>query len=52
MFDQLPTMAKMILQNGIVTGSITAVVLNMLLVHGRQTQKRSTPVHTGTVTEA
>ncbi|CAJ1001569.1 MULTISPECIES: nucleobase:cation symporter-2 family protein [Brevibacillus] len=52
MFDQLPTMAKMILQNGIVTGSITAVVLNILLVHSRQTQKQSTPVHTGTVTEA
>ncbi|MGI6187692.1 MAG: solute carrier family 23 protein, partial [Brevibacillus sp.] len=52
MFDQLPTMAKMILQNGIVTGSITAVVLNIMLVHSRQTQKQSTPVHTGTVTEA
>ncbi|WP_301171980.1 nucleobase:cation symporter-2 family protein [Brevibacillus nitrificans] len=33
MFDQLPEMAKMLLQNGIVTGSLTAVILNILLVH-------------------
>jgi xanthine permease len=33
MFDQLPTMLKMLLQNGIVTGSLTAVILNLLLVH-------------------
>jgi xanthine permease len=50
MFDQLPTMAKMILQNGIVTGSITAVALNLLLVHSKQ--KLSAPVQAGTVTEA
>ncbi|WP_139490303.1 nucleobase:cation symporter-2 family protein [Brevibacillus dissolubilis] len=31
MFDQLPEMAKMIMQNGIVSGSITAIVLNLLL---------------------
>jgi xanthine permease len=52
MFDQLPTMAKMILQNGIVTGSITAVVLNILLVHGKQKQKLPVAVQAGTVTEA
>ncbi len=37
MFDQLPNMAKMILQSGIVTGSITAVILNILLMHKKQT---------------
>jgi xanthine permease len=31
MFDQLPDMAKLFLQNGIVTGSVTAVVLNLFL---------------------
>lgn len=31
MFDQLPSTAKMLLQNGIVTGSLTAVILNLLL---------------------
>jgi len=37
MFDQLPAMLKMLLQNGIVTGSLTAVILNLLLVHGNKT---------------
>lgn len=37
MFDQLPDMAKMLLQNGIVTGSVTAVALNILLMHNRKT---------------
>lgn len=37
MFDQLPNMAKTILQSGIVTGSITAVILNILLMHKKQT---------------
>ncbi|MBL0386409.1 purine permease [Tumebacillus sp. ITR2] len=31
MFDQLPTTLKMLLQNGIVTGSLTAVALNIFL---------------------
>ncbi|BBI33328.1 nucleobase:cation symporter-2 family protein [Cohnella abietis] len=31
MFDQLPNFAKMILQNGIVSGSITAILLNILM---------------------
>jgi len=31
MFDQLPDFAKMLLQNGIVTGSVTAILLNLLL---------------------
>ncbi|WP_400162741.1 nucleobase:cation symporter-2 family protein [Brevibacillus sp. TJ4] len=42
MFDQLPTMAKMLLQNGIVTGSLTAVALNLLLVHWNK-NARQTP---------
>lgn len=36
MFDQLPDMAKMLLQNGIVTGSLTAVVLNLLLTNNKR----------------
>jgi xanthine permease len=36
MFDQLPEMAKMLLQNGIVTGSLTAVTLNLLLMHSKK----------------
>jgi xanthine permease len=36
MFDQLPEVAKMLLQNGIVSGSVTAVALNLLLSHKRQ----------------
>ncbi|MNB73922.1 Uric acid permease PucK [compost metagenome] len=31
MFDQLPEFARMLLQNGIVSGSLTAIVLNILL---------------------
>lgn len=31
MFDQLPGFAKMLLQNGIVSGSLTAIILNILL---------------------
>lgn len=31
MFDQLPEFAKMLLQNGIVTGSLTAIILNLCL---------------------
>ncbi|MBE1443742.1 nucleobase:cation symporter-2 family protein [Paenibacillus sp. OAS669] len=31
MFDQLPDFAKMLLQNGIVSGSLTAIVLNLCL---------------------
>ncbi|WP_127495681.1 nucleobase:cation symporter-2 family protein [Paenibacillus glycanilyticus] len=30
-FDQLPDFAKMLLQNGIVTGSVTAILMNLLL---------------------
>ncbi|MFY0546040.1 nucleobase:cation symporter-2 family protein [Brevibacillus sp. H7] len=50
MFDQLPTMAKMLLQNGIVTGAITAVALNILLSHSKQ--KVSVPVTANAVPEA
>ncbi|ALS29201.1 nucleobase:cation symporter-2 family protein [Paenibacillus cisolokensis] len=35
MFDQLPDFAKMLLQNGIVTGSLTAILLNIVLT-GRE----------------
>ncbi|MFM1653580.1 nucleobase:cation symporter-2 family protein [Brevibacillus sp. B_LB10_24] len=35
-FDQLPNMLKMLLQNGIVTGSLTAIALNILLLHNRK----------------
>lgn len=31
MFDQLPDFAKMLLQNGIVTGSLTAIALNLFI---------------------
>ncbi|NUU62941.1 xanthine permease [Bacillus sp. FJAT-27264] len=31
MFDQLPEFAKMLLQNGIVSGSLTAIILNIFL---------------------
>lgn len=45
MFDQLPAMAKMLLQNGIVTGSLTAVVLNIVLVHTNKSRKQAVPDH-------
>ncbi|WP_019122950.1 nucleobase:cation symporter-2 family protein [Brevibacillus massiliensis] len=44
-FDQLPDMLKMLLQNGIVTGSLTAIALNILLLHNRKGDKRL-PVQT------
>lgn len=44
MFDQLPTLMKMMMQNGIVTGSLTAVVLNILLVHTNK-KAQTTPVN-------
>ncbi|WP_103106599.1 nucleobase:cation symporter-2 family protein [Brevibacillus reuszeri] len=44
MFDQLPTLMKMMMQNGIVTGSLTAVVLNILLVHTNKKVK-TTPAN-------
>jgi xanthine permease len=31
MFDQLPDFLKMLMQNGIVTGSLTAIILNLFL---------------------
>jgi xanthine permease len=50
MFDQLPTMVKMLLQNGIVTGSLTAVILNIALVHTNKNMQQ--PVSPNTVQEA
>lgn len=50
MFDQLPTIAKMLLQNGIVTGSLTAVSLNILLLHNKKAM--SLTLKNGAVTEA
>ncbi|MDQ0048565.1 xanthine permease [Paenibacillus polymyxa] len=46
MFDQLPSFAKMLLQNGIVSGSITAIVLNIVL-----TRKQGDSVKSVTVQE-
>ncbi|MFI8714650.1 nucleobase:cation symporter-2 family protein [Brevibacillus brevis] len=51
MFDQLPTLAKMMLQNGIVTGSLTAVILNILLVHTNKKASQTAPANV-TVSEA
>lgn len=45
-FDQLPEMAKMLLQSGIVTGSVTAVVLNLLLVHSKKRGEIALPAQT------
>lgn len=49
MFDQLPEMAKMLLQNGIVTGSLTAVILNLLLMHSKK--KADVPAQAAAATE-
>ncbi|GED69263.1 xanthine permease [Brevibacillus reuszeri] len=49
MFDQLPTLLKMMMQNGIVTGSLTAVVLNILLVH---TNKKAQTAPANAISEA
>lgn len=49
MFDQLPTLLKMMMQNGIVTGSLTAVILNILLVH---TNKKAQETSAGAISEA
>ncbi|MGE5701366.1 MAG: nucleobase:cation symporter-2 family protein [Clostridia bacterium] len=35
MFDHLPDALKMLMTNGIVTGSVTAVLLNLLLLHSK-----------------
>ncbi|WP_028550596.1 nucleobase:cation symporter-2 family protein [Paenibacillus sp. UNC451MF] len=35
MFDQLPDFAKMLLQNGIVSGSLTAIILNLCLSNSK-----------------
>lgn len=52
MFEQLPTMLKMLLQNGIVTGSLTAVVLNLVLVHWNKNLKQALVENNQTVSEA
>lgn len=52
MFEQLPTMLKMLLQNGIVTGSLTAVVLNLVLVHWNKNLKQALAENNQTVSEA
>ncbi|KEO81652.1 nucleobase:cation symporter-2 family protein [Tumebacillus flagellatus] len=48
MFDQLPNALKMLLQNGIVTGSLTAVVLNIFL-HAKA-KKATVPAQSSTQT--
>ncbi|WP_438497715.1 nucleobase:cation symporter-2 family protein [Paenibacillus sp. IHBB 3054] len=40
MFDQLPEFARMLLQNGIVSGSLTAIILNLFL---SKTQDNTAP---------
>ncbi|CAM5784151.1 MULTISPECIES: nucleobase:cation symporter-2 family protein [Brevibacillus] len=40
MFDQLPNMLKMLMQNGIVTGSLTAVILNIVLIHTKKENRQ------------
>ncbi|ATO50590.1 MULTISPECIES: nucleobase:cation symporter-2 family protein [Brevibacillus] len=49
MFDQLPGMAKMIMQNGIVTGSLTAIVLNICLSRNDKVVKSSSQTTSETV---
>lgn len=48
MFDQLPEFARMLLQNGIVSGSITAIILNIVLTKKQDnvtnTQDNAAPV--------
>ena len=44
MFDRLPDVAKMFTQSGIVTGSITAVVLNLFLNSKRAAKKATVTV--------
>ncbi|GIP15908.1 xanthine permease [Paenibacillus montaniterrae] len=39
MFDKLPDFAGMLLENGIVSGSITAIVLNLLLSSSKQEEE-------------
>ncbi|WP_159882007.1 nucleobase:cation symporter-2 family protein [Paenibacillus puerhi] len=43
MFDQLPDFAKMLLQNGIVSGSLTAIALNLLLPEESRTASQVSP---------
>jgi xanthine permease len=52
MFDQLPTMMKMLLQNGIVTGSLTAVILNLVLVHWNKNLQKTMAENNNRVSEA
>lgn len=40
MFDQLPNMLKMLMQNGIVAGSLTAVILNIVLIHTKKENRQ------------
>ncbi|MGB8954846.1 MAG: nucleobase:cation symporter-2 family protein [Tumebacillaceae bacterium] len=48
MFDQLPDLAKMFTQSGIVTGSVTAVVLNLFLNAKRASKKNTVAVGAST----
>ncbi|KGE20204.1 nucleobase:cation symporter-2 family protein [Paenibacillus wynnii] len=41
MFDQLPEFARMLMQNGIVSGSITAIILNICLSRTREDEVTS-----------
>ncbi|PYI52483.1 nucleobase:cation symporter-2 family protein [Paenibacillus flagellatus] len=43
MFDKLPDYAKMLLQNGIVTGSLTAILLHLLLSRSKDAAPAADP---------
>lgn len=46
MFDKLPSFAGMLLENGIVSGSITAIVLNLLLSSSKQEEEAAQELET------
>jgi xanthine permease len=52
MFEHLPDFAKMLLQNGIVTGSLTAVLLNLLQSGTGRSSSESGPAENPIPTEA
>ncbi|MFD1776905.1 nucleobase:cation symporter-2 family protein [Paenibacillus rhizophilus] len=43
MFDQLPEFARMLLQNGIVSGSLTAIILNIFLSKTKDAREMPAP---------
>ncbi|MFP4976463.1 nucleobase:cation symporter-2 family protein [Paenibacillus sp. CN-4] len=51
-FDQLPEFARMLLQNGIVSGSLTAIVLNLVLTKSKETAVPAEAPAPGVTSEA